>query len=54
MKVKEAAQRMRGRMHASVDLSAVAEAYTELPAGLSDTPVLTDDYAPVEALMSRR
>jgi hypothetical protein len=52
--VKEAAQRMQVRMHASVDLADVAEAYMEPPEGLADAPVLTDDYAPVDALMGRR
>ncbi|OGG51802.1 MAG: hypothetical protein A3F84_20275 [Candidatus Handelsmanbacteria bacterium RIFCSPLOWO2_12_FULL_64_10] len=52
--VREAARRMQGRMHPSVDLLEVAEAYMEPPEGLADAPVLTDDYAPVDALMGRR
>jgi spermidine synthase len=52
--VREAAQRLQGRMHASVDLTDVAEAYMEPPSSLADAPVLTDDYAPVDALMGRR
>jgi spermidine synthase len=52
--VQAAAQRLQGRMHASVDLAGVAETYAEPPGDLGDAPVLTDDYAPVEALMGRR